>query len=223
MSVAAGLSPLPRHAIAKARKPASAWPVAGLLLFSALPLTFGLLRLLQLAGLSDVMPPASASAVALIAHIVGALAYAVLGAIQFSPAVRRRWPTWHRLAGRVALAGAALVVGSALWLTFHYATPSLGGLVLAGLRVAVASAMAIAIALGLAAVLRRQIARHREWMIRAYALGLGSATQMLVLMVAEMATGGAPTELNRALLMGLAWGINLVVAEWLIRRSRAGA
>jgi hypothetical protein len=56
-------------------------------------------------------------------------------------------------------------------------------------------------------------------MIRAYALGLGAATQMLVLMVAEMISGGPPTELNRALLSGLAWGINVVIAEWSIRRG----
>jgi uncharacterized membrane protein YozB (DUF420 family) len=129
----------------------------------------------------------------------------------------------HRIAGRFALVGAALVVFSALWLTAAYATPSFSGLVLAGFRVAVASAMAASIALGLVAILRREIARHREWMIRAYALGLGSATQMFVLMVAEMVSGGAPTELNRALLMGLAWGINLMVAEGSIRRGRAAA
>jgi hypothetical protein len=41
-------------------------------------------------------------------------------------------------------------------------------------------------------------------------------------MVAEMVSGSAPSELNRALLMGLAWGINLVVAEWAIRHGRQG-
>jgi len=218
MSVAASLSP--RTPWAKARNRSSVVLVAGLVLFSALPLTFGFLRLLQLVGISDVMPPASVSLVALVSHIVGALVYTLLGAIQFSSAMRRRWPAWHRIAGRVALLGAALVVGSALWLTAAYVTPSFGGLVLAGLRVAVASAMAASIALGLAAVLKREIARHREWIIRAYALGLGSATQMIVLMVAEIISGGDPTELNRALLMGLAWGINLMVAEWSIRRGR---
>jgi peptidoglycan biosynthesis protein MviN/MurJ (putative lipid II flippase) len=169
------------------------------------------------------MPPASASAIPLVSHIVGALAYMLLGATQFSPAIRRRWPAYHRLAGRLALVGAALVVVSALWLTVAYATPSFGGLVLACFRVAVASAMTLSIGLGLAAALKREIARHREWMIRAYALGIGAATQVLVLMVAEMISGGAPTELNRALLMGLAWGINLMVAEWNIRRGRLAA
>lgn len=223
MSIATSLSQSRRSRAAGTRTGSSAWLVAGLVFFSALPLTFGVLRLMQLAGLADVMPPAPASAIPLVSHIVGAFAYTLLGATQFSPAIRRRWPAWHRLAGRLALVGAALVVVSALWLTVAYVTPSFGGLVLAGLRVAVASAMAASIALGLAAVLKRQIARHREWMIRAYALGLGAATQMLVLMVAEMVLGGAPTELNRALLMGLAWGINLMVAEWNIRRGRLAA
>ncbi len=223
MSIAANLSPSGRSRAARTHTGSSAWLVAGLVFFSALPLTFGVLRLLQLAGLSNVMPPASASAIPLVSHIVGALAYMLLGATQFSPAIRRRWPAYHRLAGRLALVGAALVVVSALWLTVAYATPSFGGLVLACFRVAVASAMTLSIGLGLAAALKREIARHREWMIRAYALGIGAATQMLVLMVAEMISGGAPTELNRALLMGLAWGINLMVAEWNIRRGRLAA
>jgi hypothetical protein len=222
MSIPASLSQSPRIPATRTSR-SSAWLVAGLMLFSAMPLTFGILRLLQLAGFSDLMPPASAAPIPLVAHIVGALAYTLLGAVQFSPAIRRRWPAWHRIAGRLALVGAALVVFSALWLTAAYTTPSVGGLVLAGLRVAVASAMAVSIALGLAAILRRQVARHREWMIRAYALGLGAATQMFVLTIAEIVSGGAPTELDRALLMGLAWGINLTVAEWRIRRSRVAA
>lgn len=223
MSTVASLSPPARPRANGARTGSPTWLVVGLVVFGALPLGFGVVRLLQLAGLSDVMPPASAAATPLVGHIVGALAYTLLGAVQFSPAIRRRWPAWHRVAGRIALVGAALVVSSALWLTASYTTPTIGGLVLAAFRLAVASAMAASIALGLAAALRREIARHREWMIRAYALGLGAATQMLVLILAEMISGGAPTELNRALLMGLAWGINLMVAEWSIRRGRVDA
>ena len=223
MSILASLSPLASTRAAGRRAGSSVWLVTGLMIFSALPLTFGILRLLQLVGLSDLMPPARASTIPLVSHTVGALAYTLLGAIQFSPAIRRRWPAWHRIAGRLALAGAALVIFSAIWLTAAYVTTSFGGCVLAGFRVTVASGLAVAIALGFAEILKRQVARHREWMIRAYALGLGSATQMLVLMVAEIALGGPPTDLNRALLMGLAWSINLLVAEWSIRRSRVAA
>ena len=221
MSLAAAASP--RGHGARRRNGSTGWLVAGLLLFAALPLTFGILRLLQLAGISEIMPPALASPVALVAHIVGALVYGVLGAFQFSPAIRRRWPRWHRMSGRVALVGALAVAASALWLTATYATASLGGVLLAGFRAVVAVGMVLSIAVGVAAALRRDIAHHRAWMIRAYGLGLGSATQMLVLTVAEIITGGDPTELNRALLMGLAWGLNLVVAEWAIHRRRASA
>lgn len=209
-----------RSPVRQAHTSASPWKVAGLLLFSALPLTFGVLRLLQLAGLLDLMPPNAVSAIPIAAHILGAAAYTLLGAIQFAPGLRSRWPTWHRVAGRVALIGAAAVIVSSLWLTTAYMTTSLGGLVLSVFRIMIAAAMAVSILSGLAAARLRQITLHKAWMIRAYALGLGAATQMFVLVAAEIVTGGPPTELNRALLMGLAWGINLGVAEWRIRRSR---
>ena len=207
-----------QNSATRARRRPAAWIVPGLLLFSALPLSFGILRLLGLAGLADLMPPTPAPPIALVLHIVGALAFALLGALQFSTALRRAAPGWHRMAGRVALSGAGLVAISALWLSASYATPSPGGLLLAGIRIAVASVLALSIGLGIAAAIRRDFTRPRAWMIRAYALGLGSATQMLVLMIAEMATGGPPTDLNRALLMALAWGINLAIAEYAIRR-----
>ncbi|MGN6490051.1 MAG: DUF2306 domain-containing protein [Devosia sp.] len=222
MSLATSLAPAAGGTAPRPRQRSASWLIASLLLFGALPLSFGILRLLQLLGLSNLMPPAVAPPLPLVLHIVGALAYAILGAFQFAPSIRRRWPALHRVAGRLSLVGASLVVGSALWLTAIYVTPSPGGLVLAGLRAVVAAAMALSIGLGLRAAIRRDIPRHRRWMIRAYALGLGSATQMLVLMVAEIITGDAPTELNRALLMGLAWTLNLAAAEWHIHRRRSG-
>lgn len=221
MSFASSLPAAPQRVVA--RRTRSAKPlVALLLLLSALPLSFGILRLLQLAGISNVMPVAAAPPLPLVLHIAGALLHALLGAFQFSPSIRRRWPVLHRVAGRLALVGASLVVVSAFWLTTVYATASTGGLVLAGFRIVVASGMALCIGLGLAAAIRRNIPRHRQWMIRSYALGLGSTMQMFVLMVAEIATGGPPTDLGRALFMGLAWGINLAIAEWSVRR-RSGA
>jgi hypothetical protein len=55
-------------------------------------------------------------------------------------------------------------------------------------------------------------ARLRDWD--------GAGTQALVLMAGEMISG-KPNELSRALLMALAWLINLAVAEWVIRRRPA--
>jgi hypothetical protein len=55
-------------------------------------------------------------------------------------------------------------------------------------------------------------------MIRAYALGQGAGTQVLVLGPGVLLSGEVlgPT---RDLLMTLAWAINLAVAEHLIRRG----
>jgi hypothetical protein len=199
----------------------SALPIAGLLLFGAMPLTFAMIRALQLMGVVDIMPPLAGNVVVPVGvHIGGALVYATLGAFQFSAFLRRRWPLWHRLAGRLAFAAGMLVALSALWLTFGYGTMSVGGMLLAAFRVVVGSTMALSLALGLLSILRRYVARHRKWMIRAYALGLGAATQMIILTIGEILTGAPLDELARAGLMGLAWSINFAVAEWVIRRGR---
>ena len=196
-------------------------PIAGLLLFGAMPLIFAVIRALQFMGVVEIMPPVATSVALPVAiHIGGALIYATLGALQFSTPLRRRWPLWHRMAGRLTVAAGMLVALSALWLTFGYASLSIGGLLLAAFRGVVGSAMAVSLVLGLSAILRRDVARHREWMIRAYALGLGAATQMIILLIGEAVFGAPLTELARAGLMGLAWSINAAVAEWIIQRER---
>ncbi len=80
--------------------------------------------------------------------------------------------------------------------------------------------MALCLSLGLAAVLRRDIARHRAWMMRGYALGLGAGTQVLT-HLPWFLFPSIQGELARTLFMAAGWGINLAVAEWLIARERA--
>lgn len=57
-------------------------------------------------------------------------------------------------------------------------------------------------------------------MIRAYALGQGAGTQLLILGPWTL-LGGEPSGVTRDLLMSVGWAINVVVAEWIIRRSAA--
>ncbi|MEV4111782.1 DUF2306 domain-containing protein [Nonomuraea sp. NPDC049695] len=80
------------------------------------------------------------------------------------------------------------------------------------------SAMAGCIVLGFAAILRRDVARHRAWMIRGYAIGMGAGTQAVTQLLWVLATGAAPEGVNRAIFHGMGWIINLAVAEWVIRR-----
>jgi uncharacterized membrane protein YozB (DUF420 family) len=196
---------------------------AGLLLLGMLPVIAGAFRLEQLAGISDVMPANARFApmpLPVVLHIVSATAFAILGPLQFAAGFRRRWPAWHRVAGRL-LVGCGLLVGlTGLWMTLFYAAPDNSGLLLFASRIVFGSAMVVSIVIGLAVILRRNVQSHRAWMARGYAIGLGAATQMLVLMVAGI-VAGPPNELTHDSLMALSWVINLAVAEWSIRRRRA--
>ena len=153
-------------------------------------------------------------------HIITATIFVILGAFQFSPSFRRRKPAWHRMAGRVLVVAGMLVALSGLWLNQFVSFPAGSGELLYVFRWLAGLGMALCIIIGFAAVRRRDIPRHREWMIRAYALGLGAGTQVFTLGFGEAILG--ETALNVALLNGAGWMINLAVAEWAIRRPRPG-
>jgi uncharacterized membrane protein len=153
---------------------------------------------------------------ALVTHIVGSAVFALVGAFQLVPAIRRRHPAWHRRAGRVLAVAGLLVGGSALWLTLFYDPQPGTGPLLFVLRLVVAPAMVASLVLGVAAARRRDFTAHRAWMIRAYAIALGAGTQVFTQGFGEALLGRG--ELSGDLLKAAGWAINLAVAEWVIRR-----
>ncbi|WP_020145412.1 DUF2306 domain-containing protein [Terracoccus sp. 273MFTsu3.1] len=194
-------------------------PVA-MIALSAVPLAAGALRLAQIGGVAQVVPADRRFADApapLVLHIVGAAVYAVIGALQLVPALRRRHPVWHRRAGRVVTGVGVLVAGSALWMTLLYAAKPGTGDLLYVLRLAFGSAMVACLVLGITAIRRGDVPHHRAWMIRAYAIALAAGTQMFTEGIggALFGTGGLKGDLAKA----AGWVINLAVAEWVIRRS----
>ena len=70
--------------------------------------------------------------------------------------------------------------------------------------------------LGLRAIRQRRVADHRAWMMRSYAITLGAATQT-VLLLPVFLLFGPPQGLLVDLVFISAWGVNLAVAEWVIR------
>lgn len=215
---------LSRITRATAGKSRAAWRLpAALILLSIIPLTMGAFRLVELAEGAAITPANArffASPLPVVLHIVGAFVYAILGAIQFVPIIRRRAARWHRLMGRI-LVPIGLVVGlSGMWMTLFYPRPEGSSDLLFVFRLLFGSAMVVSIVIGFVAIRRRDVAQHRAWMTRAYAIGLGAGTQVLTLMVGEL-VAGPPTSLEYAFLMGAAWIINLAVAEWAIRRRPA--
>ncbi len=100
-----------------------------------------------------------------------------------------------------------------------YQLPAHDGELLYVFRLVFGFGMILAIILGLAAILRRDIARHQAWMMRGYAIAVGAGTQAFT-MLPWIVIVGTPDALSKALLMGAGWVINLAVAEWFIRRQR---
>jgi len=192
-----------------------------LILLCAVPLAAGAVRLVTLAVGAEITPENArffAAPLPVVLHIVGASVFTVLGAFQFVPGLRRRLPGWHRRVGRLVVGAGLVAALSGLWMTQFYKLPAHDGALVYGFRLLFGSLMALSIVLGLVAIRRREFGQHRAWMMRGYALGLGAGTQVLTLLIGEIALGGAPGEVARGLLMGAAWAINLAVAEWIIRR-----
>jgi len=196
------------------------WVPFALVALVLIPGIAGSLRLVELAGGPLLLPPnprMTASPVPVVVHVISALMYSILGAFQFSSRFRRRRPGWHRRAGRVLVVLGLAVAFSALWMTLFYPRQPGTGVLAYVFRLAFGSGMAASIVLGLAAIRERNVARHRAWMTRAYALALGAGTQTFTLGIGHAAfgTGEVATDLS----LGAGWIINLAVAEYAIRRS----
>ena len=195
------------------------WVPFALVAVVVIPVFFGSLRLVELAGGPHLMPAnlsITASPLPVVVHIVCAVAYTVLGAFQFFAGLRRRRPGWHRSAGRVLVVLGLAVAFSALWMTLFYPRQPGTGVLSYLFRLAFGSGMAASILLAFAAIRRRDIARHRAWMIRAYALALGAGTQVFVLTAAKEVFSGSVLVYDLG--MGASWLLNLAVAEYVIRR-----
>ena len=195
------------------------WVPFALVALVVVPALAGTLRLVELAGgplLLPANPRMTASPLPVVVHITCAVPYAVLGAFQFSSRLRRRRPRWHRATGRVVVVLGLAVALSALWMTVFYPRQPGTGELAHLFRLAFGSALAVCIVLGFSAIRRGDVANHRAWMTRAYAIALAAGTQVLTLGIAGAAFGGSVLASDLAL--GAGWVVNLAVAELLIRR-----
>ncbi|RKS06271.1 putative membrane protein [Nocardiopsis sp. Huas11] len=192
-----------------------------LLLLSAVPAIAGTVRLGEIAGGAAVTPENTrflTDPVPLVLHIVSATVFCVLGAFQFAPGLRRRHLGWHRASGRIVLPTGIVAALTGVWMTFAYDIPAPDGVAVHLLRILFGTAMAVALVLAYVRVRRGDVARHRAWMIRGYAIGQAAGTQVFTHLPWMVLAGGELTETSRAVAMGAGWVVNVAVAEWIIRR-----
>jgi uncharacterized membrane protein len=199
---------------------------ASLVVLSLIPAIAGSVRVTQLAGGAPITPDNArffAMPLPVLIHIPAAIVYSIVGAFQFSPGIRRRNRGWHRAAGRILIPAGLLVALSGLWMAHFYPWPQGDGVAVYIERLLFGSAMLVSIVLGVDAIRRRKFAEHGEWMMRAYAIGLGAGTQVLTHVPWFVFADGKPDEVGRGVMMGAGWVINIMVAEWVIRRKHVRA
>ncbi len=203
---------------------------AALVTLSVVPALAGAARLVQvLNGVASTPENARfmAAPVSTALHVVAVSLFSIVGALQFSDGLRRRWRSWHRMAGRVVLLAGLLTALTGLYMAQTYPWPEGDGVLVYLERLVVGTAMLASLVASIVAIRCRDFVAHGHRMIRAYALGMGAGTQVLTHLPWFLFMQGKPPELPRAIMMGSAWAINALVAEWLIRRrplvQRTGA
>ncbi len=193
-----------------------------LIAISLVPILSGLMRLAQIAGapieMMDSARVLSGPRVMLVAHIVAAILFLVLGAVQFVSGHDPRKRKHHRLTGRIA-GTAALTTGlSAIWLTMFFPHAPHDGPVLNVVRVLAGSAIVAATLLAYRAIKQRHMADHRKWMMRSYALCMATGVQAFVVIGWHLAVED-PAGITRALIFGACWCACLVAADLRLKTS----
>lgn len=195
---------------------------AGLTVLALVPALAGTARLVQLGTGTGATPENArffATPLPVVLHIGFALLYSLLGAWQFAPGFRRRHRRLHRALGMILIPSGLVVALTGLWMAQFYPWPALDGHAVYLERLIFGSAMALSIGLGVNAIRRRDFTAHGEWMIRAYAIGMGAGTQVFTHLPLTL-LGFEWTMTSRAVAMGAGWVINALVAEVIIRRGQ---
>jgi hypothetical protein len=146
-------------------------------------------------------------------HIGGGIIALALGAWNFVEASRRRFLSLHRWIGRIYLI--SVFVGGIAG--FILATTAQGGI--AG-RIGFGMLAVLWLATGALAYYRIRnydIALHRQWMIRNYALTFAAVT--LRIWIPLLVSAGYEFQEAFAAIAWISWVPNLLVAEFLLRRQ----
>lgn len=109
----------------------------------------------------------------LLPHIVGGMLAVVLGPLQFWPRIRRDYLPFHRIAGRVYVV--AVLVGSIASLGISFRLGANNAAYASGL-IGLAVAWILTTSMAFVAIRRKNLAQHKQWMIRSYVVTFAFVT-----------------------------------------------
>lgn len=150
------------------------------------------------------------------AHFLPGVAFAIIAPLQFHPRIRARFPRFHRWCGRVFALAGLLLGGTAM--AFAVKIPY-GGFSELPPQIFYGSILSFSILRGLYLIRKKDIARHREWMLRAAAVGLGIALNRVFYVAFLFGTSATSREFFPTILW-IGSGLNLLIGEIWINVSR---
>lgn len=153
-------------------------------------------------------------------HLIPGTLFIVLGPLQFLSSIRNRWPQYHRGMGRVLLFCGLFTAISALIMNFTF--PPVGGTAKAIAVVIFSLFTIVALIIAWHAIVNRQFTKHRDWMIRAYAILLAVSTARFFF-VPYFLIVGMPSVGVIDLGMCSAFLLNWIIAEVIIHRLHASS
>ena len=153
----------------------------------------------------------------LYAHIISGIVALVLGPTQFWLGLTGRKPSLHRVLGLTYAAAVAVGGIAAFYLAFHTDFGWVFGVGFSGM----AAAWILSTGLGIAAILRRLVEQHREWMIRSYVVASAFVFFRVFVDVVHAfgvhSPKGVQTAEELKLAAWLCWSIPLLVSEVFIQ------
>jgi uncharacterized membrane protein len=153
-------------------------------------------------------------------HVMLGGFYLALAPFQFVKRIRSRHPGYHRWVGRMLVSIGLVVGATALFMGLVIPFSGWGERVIIGLF---GGLFLLALGKGFVHIRAGQVALHREWMIRAFAIGLSIATMRLIFVPALLVVAD-PTDAQIALLSVTSFAAAFVAhtsaAELWIRLTR---
>ena len=149
-------------------------------------------------------------------HMLPGLLFVMLGPLQFVARIRARHINLHRWCGRIYVASGVVVGVSALILG---AVVAYGGPTETAAITFFSTLFLIFLGLAVFRIRRREVSAHREWMIRAFALGLAVTTMRPMVGILTALTGLPFSEIL-GISFWLAFALHMVLAECWINFTR---
>lgn len=192
---------------------------AALLLANFLPILLALVQAVQIpvGGLPEDSQRLTATPLMHFLHVAGGATFGILGPIQFGLGLAHKYGFLHRLFGRLFVASGAFISLTSLTLLFTF--PEAYSVAISSARLIFGIALGAALIIAVQAIRNGKIIHHRNWMIRAYAIGMGATAVSMIFFPVYLVTGEAPTGVIADAMFCGAWIGCILFAEYLVRRS----